>query len=712
MVQYRPQKRARVQEQHSVATLGQPGCPADFEGPFRSNIRSFLHDFARGPVCTAPALCLPGVRAWTLPLRSETGAPISLYILEETPSFSPALHCDRCRVLGWAHHPVCRKRYHFIIGSVELEDSAGVGKGRKLCLGCSCVIPASTKTCPGCGSDATKSKVLEARTHLLHGLIHANGYGHLLRVNGREGGSHTLSGREIMDLWDRLCIMLRARKVSVMDVSKKYNLEFRLLHAIAHGHCWYGRWGYSFARGSFNISSAQYTNALREIESAPLKKFTNSEHADREQKFSQIVAMYRHLSKPSPAAMTTVGQLVRFMMELLSKLRKEAISRQTKPGTGASALVSEKAATSSAGAGQSLADANAGPGACRWPAKRLEQAQDALLSILRASEKATWLSRQMLRENARSHIGDTGLLDFVLKGFVDKTVNREIVRRRVNARTRMLEYRLEGVDGRSDDDREGGPKAERGAVGAVAEQRQQQKLQSDDVVRHLALVYDAVQESMADEAQILLDVKQLMKDYEGEFTREGGHGHGYQCELTTTRAHADDEQQPLRVLCYLAGEDRAPSDDKNTRPPPPELVVLPRHATIGDLKQCAEKAFRDVYLSFEKFQLVSIAEVLKLQLDDGQKLSSVAGLGSAQPLLLLHIEGTGIDESSAARHEAGTEDWVVNCRCGTQDDDGERMAECGSCQIWHHTRCLGILDSQPVPQRFACHTCSRPAGSG
>ncbi|BBN04671.1 PHD finger protein MS1/MMD1 [Marchantia polymorpha subsp. ruderalis] len=711
MVQYRPHKRARVQEQHSVATLGQPGCPADFEGPFRSNIRSFLHDFARGPVGTAPALCLPGVRAWTLPLRSASGAPISLYILEETPSLSPALHCDRCRVLGWAHHPVCRKRYHFIIGSVELEDSAGVGKGRKLCLGCSCVIPASTKTCPGCGSDATKSKVLEARTHLLHGLIHANGYGHLLRVNGREGGSHSLSGREIMDLWDRLCSMLRARKVSVMDVSKKYNLEFRLLHGMAHGHCWYGRWGYAFGRGSFNISPAQYAAALRAIESAPLKKFTDCEHADREKKLSQIVAMYRHLSKPSPAAMTTLGHLVRFMMDLLSKLRQEAVSRQAKPA----ALAPAPAPALSESGAKANANANAGHGACRWPAKRLEQAQDALLSILRASETGTWLSRQTLRENARSHIGDTGLLDFVLKGFVDKTVKREIVRRRVNARTRMLEYRLESVEGRADDERE----REHAAVGA------QQKLQSDDVVRHLALVYEAVQARMADEAQILLDVKQLMKDYEGEFTRDGdgdggrGQGLGHRCQSPTTRrGQADEEQQPWRVLCHLAGGDRAPSDEKNTRAPPPELVVLPWHATIGDLKQCAEKAFRDVYLSFEKFQLVSIAELPKLPPDDGQKLSSVAGLGlgsgSAQPpqLLRLHIEGTGIDETSAARHEAGTEDWVVNCCCGTQDDDGERMAECCSCQIWHHTRCLGILDSHPVPQRFVCHRCRRPPSSG
>lgn len=52
---------------------------------------------------------------------------------------------------------------------------------------------------------------LENTTHLLHGVVHSNGYGHLLRVNGREGGSRVLSGRHIMDFWDRLCKILRVR---------------------------------------------------------------------------------------------------------------------------------------------------------------------------------------------------------------------------------------------------------------------------------------------------------------------------------------------------------------------------------------------------------------------------------------------------------------------------------------------------------------------
>lgn len=52
---------------------------------------------------------------------------------------------------------------------------------------------------------------LDDTTHLLHGVVHANGYGHLLRVNGREGGSRILSGCHIMEFWDRLCKILGVR---------------------------------------------------------------------------------------------------------------------------------------------------------------------------------------------------------------------------------------------------------------------------------------------------------------------------------------------------------------------------------------------------------------------------------------------------------------------------------------------------------------------
>jgi hypothetical protein len=52
-------------------------------------------------------------------------------------------------------------------------------------------------------------------------MVHANGYSHLLRVNGREGGSRSLTGFQLTKLWDTLCTLLRMRAVTTEDVSNK-----------------------------------------------------------------------------------------------------------------------------------------------------------------------------------------------------------------------------------------------------------------------------------------------------------------------------------------------------------------------------------------------------------------------------------------------------------------------------------------------------------
>lgn len=105
-------------------------------------------------------------------------------------------------------------RYHLIIPAPEIEDRPMglVGLvGGKVCPSCSDPIPANMFTCPSCGEDAVIGSILDLQSHLLHGVLHCNGFGHLLRINGREKGSRFASGRDIMDLWDRVCAMLRAR---------------------------------------------------------------------------------------------------------------------------------------------------------------------------------------------------------------------------------------------------------------------------------------------------------------------------------------------------------------------------------------------------------------------------------------------------------------------------------------------------------------------
>jgi hypothetical protein len=83
---------------------------------------------------------------------------------------------------GWQHQPVGTKRYHFIIPSdtttIPLADILQLNSGP----------PEVTKDI------YATSSVFESSGHLLHGLLHANGHGHLMRINGLEGGSAHLTG--------------------------------------------------------------------------------------------------------------------------------------------------------------------------------------------------------------------------------------------------------------------------------------------------------------------------------------------------------------------------------------------------------------------------------------------------------------------------------------------------------------------------------------
>ncbi|PKA56648.1 PHD finger protein [Apostasia shenzhenica] len=206
----------------------------DLDGPFRSNVQVFLSRHAR--LLPPPSILPPpspaghlltwrigfGLGEWAVGggddslslARSPTADTVELDVVEEDVLRSKSVYCDQCRVVGWSGHPVCRKRYHFIIRNSAnlLSDS------HYKCPFCGSLVQRVDSSCPSCNYDITAEVLenwphhqLEDPTHLLHGVVHANGYGHLLRVNGRDGGSARLTGSEIMDFWDRLCKMLHVR---------------------------------------------------------------------------------------------------------------------------------------------------------------------------------------------------------------------------------------------------------------------------------------------------------------------------------------------------------------------------------------------------------------------------------------------------------------------------------------------------------------------
>ena len=48
----------------------------------------------------------------------------------------------------------------------------------------------------------------DSPNHLLHGLLHVNGCGHLLRINGLEGGSQTLTGVAVRGNIQIKCVLI------------------------------------------------------------------------------------------------------------------------------------------------------------------------------------------------------------------------------------------------------------------------------------------------------------------------------------------------------------------------------------------------------------------------------------------------------------------------------------------------------------------------
>ncbi len=80
----------------------------------------------------------------------------------------------------------------------------------------------------------------ESQHHCMHGTLHANGFGHLMRMNAREsaGVEERLTGHQLMSIWDSICVLLAAREVSVEDVSNKSGMLLRTLHSSAYGSTW------------------------------------------------------------------------------------------------------------------------------------------------------------------------------------------------------------------------------------------------------------------------------------------------------------------------------------------------------------------------------------------------------------------------------------------------------------------------------------------
>ena len=201
--------------------------------------------------------------------------------------------CDQCRIIGWGTHPVSSTRYHFIIpaetGPDSLEDGAslvGVTAAARAGGGAHSSLPVrlpakpswSVETNQNANASSSSSSysaqgtVYDSMKHRLHGVVHANGYGHLLRVNGVYGGSSRMTGLQMFVLWDALCARLGVRGVTVEDVSSKSGMELRVAYLVAYGCTWYGLLGYGFGRGPYHITEKRWHDAMAYVSGMTLSQ--------------------------------------------------------------------------------------------------------------------------------------------------------------------------------------------------------------------------------------------------------------------------------------------------------------------------------------------------------------------------------------------------------------------------------------------------------
>ena len=169
------------------------------------------------------------------------------------------------------------------------------------------------------------------------------------------------------------------------DVANICSLELRLLHVIGYGESWYGRWGYKFGHGSFGITQQMYVKAVEAIREMPLRVMAH--HFDGiDQDVLAIITLYQRLSGQT---LQTVGDLIRFMMELKVRLPEHP---ETKGMTKELKVNDRRSET----IGPTISISPQTDMSSRWSLKRLDLATQVIVEALKSCDKK-WMPRQDVR---------------------------------------------------------------------------------------------------------------------------------------------------------------------------------------------------------------------------------------------------------------------------------------------------------------------------
>lgn len=94
--------------------------------------------------------------------------------------------------------------------------------------------------------------------------------------------------------------------------------------------------------------------------------------------------------------------------------------------------------------------------------------------------------------------------------------------------------------------------------------------------------------------------------------------------------------------------------------------------------------------------------------EDSKKIDLGAGRLSER-----HLKAEIEKKKQALEELAEEEDWIFDCICGAygQIDDGTHSIACDRCNIWQHSKCVGVSQTEADREdfHFICTTCQRRA---
>lgn len=456
-------------------------------------------------------------------------------------------------------------------------------------------------------------------------------------------------------------------------------MDLRLLYGVAYGHSWFGRWGYRFGRGCFGVMEHDYERAIETLSSLELDHVVDDFNLSRNGvEIRQIILSYRNLSQTQ---LFTLRDLFRFMLSLKSKGPALPAVRPC----SSKRLIRTTIQSKPSGKDRSARCRKfVNLAACmdsRWPLRRLEFTANVIVDALKEKKQENksgsyGMTRQEVRDAARAHIGDTGLIDHVLKSMNNVIVGSYVVHRAVNRATRVLEYTLQELKNRDQTDQE------RVLVPETDKPASLTAVPPIDVFGDVFYMYSNVllgykeSDVVSLAAQTILDTKHFVKQW----------------------PFRDELDDLLRFICIVVPS----SIDMETLLTkgiiPREHIVVPLHSTIGDLKQAIQAAMRDTYCAMEEFVVTDIKGLEGV--GDDEVIFGIVESGTE-----LCAKGLGLAFEGDLKFEDRAHNWTVKCKCGARDDDGERMISCDVCEIWQHTRCVGIKDDKAVPPLFVCESC-------